>query len=307
MPRRGVNVDQCVRYAEAAMCGNVDNYAAAIASIRSEQEKVRVFRNKTVVEIRCILERLSEEIRKAIIVKYYPDEGRRIEDVELLQSSDDNRENADLYHVFGSKRIDIEVKFGEETSRNIGMTMFEQIFGTDVFSRAICLQVRKMWERAFINEGRDEPLQYARLWGAINYAVDRFNALNAERGFVLPHPHQVFMEKEILNTTGSGGVREEFMKFVLDGESFDDFKKIPTGIGRWTIDRVKHVDGAAVSRCNVYVRNYDTNVEIKYVLNWKNNHPLMGDKNDKVSAKLGLGTPSWNVWVEVEVTTIHPA
>lgn len=305
MSRRGVNVDQCVRHAEAAMCGNIAFHAAAIAAIQNESQKVRVFRQKTAEEIGQILLRLSEEIRKSIISKYYPNGGIKLDDVVLLQSSDNNKEGADLYHICGTKRIVIEVKFGGETSRNIGMAMFERIFGTNAFTCATCLDVRKRWERLFVSEGRNTQLQFKRLWAAINGAVDAFNTLNESRSFVLPLANQEYMEKEILNTTGSGGEQEEFMKFVLDGESFDDFKKIPTGIGRWTIDRVHHVDGSRVSRCNVYVRNYDTNVEIKYVLNWKNNHPLLGDVSDKVSAKLGLGTPSWNVWVEVEVTVIN--
>lgn len=306
MSGHGVNVDQCVRHAEAAMCGDVAFHAAAIAAIPNESQKVRVFRRKTAEVIGQILMRLSEEIRKSIISKYYPNGGVKLSDIILRQSSDNNREGADLYHICGTKRVVIEVKFGDETSRNIGMAMFERIFGTDVFTAATCLSVRKNWERAFLSEGRNAQLQFERLWTAINRAIDKFNSLNESRGFVLPRANQEYMEKEILNTTGSGGEQDEFMKFVLDGEAFDDFKKIPTGIGRWTIDRVHHVDGRSVSRCNVFVRNYDTNVEIKYVLNWKNNHPLLGNVHDKVSAKLGLGTPSWNVWVEVEVTMIKP-
>lgn len=306
MPGRGVDVDQCVRHAEAAMCGDIAFHAAAIAAIPNERQKVKVFRNKTAEDIGQILMRLSEEIRKSIISKYYPNGGITLNDIILRQSSDNNREGADLYHICGTKRIVIEVKFGDETSRNIGMTMFEKIFGTNVFTCATSLNARKRWEQLFLSEGRNESLQFERLWAAINEAIDAFNSLNENRGFVLPLANQEYMEKEILNTTGSGGEQEEFMKFVLDGETFDDFKKIPTGIGRWTIGRVHHVDGVDVSRCNVYVRNYDTNVEIKYVLNWKNNHPLLGNVCDKVSAKLGFGTPSWNVWVEVEVTMINP-
>lgn len=115
------------------------------------------------------------------------------------------------------------------------------------------------------------------------------------------------MEDTILNTTGDGSFRGEFMKFVLDGSDFSDFKRIPTGSGYWTIDRTERIDGRDIVRCNVFVRNYETNVEIKYVLNWKNNYPLKGNRADKVSAKLGFGSPCWNVWVEVEVSTIQAA
>ena len=308
MARSGVNVDQCTRYAEAAMCGQTDLYAQRIAAISSETQKARVFRHKTAPQVETILVRLSEEIRKSIIGKYYRDRpGMRIENVLLTQSSDDNRAGADLFHDWNGIPIAIEVKFGEETSRNIGMDTFDRIFGTDVFSVATARGIRKEWERQFLKDGRDEQRQFERLWCAVNGAIDRFNAFNAARGFVLPEQNQIYMEDTILNTTGDGRFRGEFMKFVLDGSDFSDFKRIPTRIGCWTIDRTERIDGHDIVRCNVFVRNYDTNVEIKYVLNWKNNYPLRGNRDDKVSAKLGFGSPSWNVWVEVEVSTIQVA
>lgn len=308
MAQSGINVDQCTRYAEAAMCGQMDFYARQIAAIPSEKQKAKVFRNKTAFQIEPILVRLSEEIRKSIIGKYYLNRpGTRIDDIVLTQSSNDNRTGADLFHDWNGIPIAIEVKFGAETSRNIGMDTFDRIFGTDVFSIAMSREIRKDWERQFLEDGRDEQRQLTRLWEAVNNAIDQFNAFNAARGFVLPSQNQEYMEDAILNTTGDGTFRGEFMKFVLDGCDFSDFKRIPTRIGTWTIDRTEKIDGRNIVRCNVFVRNYDTNVEIKYVLNWKNNYPLKGNRADKVSAKLGFGSPSWNVWVEVEVSTIQAA
>ena len=98
MAQGGVNVDQCTRYAEAAMCGQMDFYARQIAAISSEKQKAKVFRNKTSSQVESILVRLSEEIRKSIIGKYYRDSpGTRIEDVVLTQSSDDNRAGASAF------------------------------------------------------------------------------------------------------------------------------------------------------------------------------------------------------------------
>lgn len=148
MARCGVNVDRCTRYAEAAMCGQMDLYARQIAEIASESQKAKVFRHKSAIQVESILVRLSEEIRKSIIGKYYSDRpGMRIENVLLTQSSDDNRAGADLFHDWNGVPIAIEVKFGEETSRNIGMETFDRIFGTDVFSVATALGIRKEWER----------------------------------------------------------------------------------------------------------------------------------------------------------------
>lgn len=306
--RDGVNVDQCTRYAEAAMCGAVDYYARLIYTIRDERCKVRIFRNKSETQVAQILARLSEEIRKAIIAKYYADRpGTRIEDIQLTQSSRNNRQDADLCHFLRGRPIAIEVKFGAETNRNIGMRVFEQIFGTAVFTEATSRLARRNWEDFFVAEGRDAAAQYQLLWQTLNGAIDAFNAFNASRGFVLPAANQRYMEKVVLNTTGDGKFDGEFMKFVLDGDNFSDLKRIPTGIGRWTIYRTERIDGRTVSRCNVIVRNYETNVQIKYVLNWKNNYSLRGNKQDKVPAKLGLGTPSWNVWVEVEVSALRAA
>ena len=127
------------------MCGAPHDYAQQIFSIQSESQKVRVFRNKTADQIESILVRLSEEIRKSVISKYYRNvPGKRIEDIVLSQSPNNNRQDADLYHICEGKHISIEVKFGEETSRNIGMGVFEKIFGTSVFSDATGLSVRNV-------------------------------------------------------------------------------------------------------------------------------------------------------------------
>jgi len=80
MARSGVNVDQCTRYAEAAMCGQTDLYAQRIAAISSETQKARVFRHKTAPQVETILVRLSEEIRKSIIGKYCTEEAAKFFD-----------------------------------------------------------------------------------------------------------------------------------------------------------------------------------------------------------------------------------
>lgn len=307
MARGGVNVDECVRYAEAAMCGDCEKYACKIASILDENTKVRIFRGKCQQEIQAILKRLADQIRKMILCKYYDNVLEfSYEDLILHKSSNDNKKGADLYHehLKTHEKIDVEVKFGEKTDRNIGMKLFKDIFACDAFDKALSLPQRKEWETLFSYD-RDEHKQLERLWQRLNKAINEFNGVQRANNFILPESQQALMEARILNATGRGDFHGKFLKVELDGDEFEDLKTIPTGIGKWIVEEVMPIDGVSVTRCNVFTRNYDTNVQIKYVLNWKNNYRLKKSPHDKVSAKLGLGSSSWNVWVDVFVTKIQ--
>ena len=298
----GVNVDQCTRYCEAAMCGNVQPYAERIHAI-PDAYRVRIFRNKTQAQITEILYRLSGEIKKIVFSKFYScNDGYTFQDVCLTQTGNNNREGADLIHrhKLTGEEINIEVKFGEKTDRNIGMKMFNKIFGNTIFLDALSMSIRKEWKERYYRE-RDEEAQLRRLWAAINVAIENFNEFERSYDFILQPENQKLMEQEILNNAGDGHINGKFVKIILDGDSFNDLKSIPTGIGKWIVQEVKKIDGTEIKRCNVFVHNYDTNVKIKFVLNWKNDYRI---GEIKAPAKLGLGSSNWNVWVEVHVSHI---
>ena len=301
------NVDSCVREAEAGLCEERQTHASRIAAI-SNSLRVMVFRFKSAQEIDNILQRCSETVKACIIDKFYNGLKNKIsiDEIVLKPSSDDNKEGADLVHVLpNGEQVSIEVKFGVKTDRNIGMKTFIKIFGSQVFKEALSTQNRKLWLSLFDKDNSEEN-QLNRLHNILNIAVDKFNAEQRSKNFKLTQAEQAYMEEEIINTSGGANVSKKYdhyLKFVLNGEDFSSFSHLTTGIGSWIVQSVNRLSDD-VKRVSVFVNNYDTNVQIKYVLNWKNNYPHNGEA---LTAKLGFGCPSWNVWITVEITTLELA
>ena len=298
------NVDSCVREAEAGLCGNRMEHAQRIAAI-SNGLRTQIFRQKSVSEINKILQQCSETIRACVIDKFYSDDDTiSIDDIVLESSSNNNRDGADLVHKLpDGKIISIEVKFGAQTDRNIGMNVFENIFGSKVFTNALSVSNRRSWLRAF-DVDNSESNQFDRLYNTLNNAVDEFNAEQKKKNFKLTQEEQDYMENIIINASGSSDFSDNYdyyLKFVLDGEDFSSFSRMTTGVGSWIVQSVQKLS-EDTKRVNVFVNNYDTNTQIKYTLNWKNNYHYNGRS---LMAKLGFGSPSWNVWITVEVTTIE--
>lgn len=295
------NVDYCVREAEVGLCGDFDRHSFAISNI-DNTERVKVFRNKNANGISDILKNCSRTIKAYIIGKFYKDMNISINDITLIHGSNNNKVGADLLHILpNQKSIDIEVKFGEKTDKNIGMAIFEKIFGCKFFSIALSKEKREEWKDLYLDE-QSETNQLNRLSLVLNEAIEKFNTFQESKNFTLTKEEQTFMENEILNTSGSNNTKGNFyIKFILDGENFSSLGCLSTGIGCWIIDPVSELS-PNIKRVNVYVKNYDTNIQIKYTLNWKNNFHY---KNGIVApAKLGLSSPNWNVWVTAEIKKI---
>lgn len=77
------------------------------------------------------------------------------------------------------------------------------------------------------------------------------------------------MENEILHTSGNGNSNDFYMQFILNRDDFSAFSKISTELEIWIIHKAKYLTGE-IKRENVYVNNYTTNTQIKYVLNQTN-------------------------------------
>lgn len=282
------DVDQCVRYAEHALCGNSLEMSRKIFEL-DDDIKVKIFQNKDPEEINTIINNASSEIKKFIVDKFYNGELR---DIVLYPASRNNKEGSDLYHMVNNQqRIDIEVKFGAKTDRNIGKDRFVEFFGSSVFSEALALEIRGGWVKQYIQE-RDSQKQFERLFSSLNKAIEKFN-LNLPRQ--LEKSKQEIMEQEIMQSVGGVDNRVNLFKFNITNDGCKYIKSFPTSEGTWTILKVHYLDDT-VKRVNVFVYNETTNVQIKFVLNWKNNYDIPGI--GKVQAKLGFGSFNWNVWVK---------
>lgn len=139
------DVDSCVRMVERCLCGNSSLFSTNISKIDNKL-RVKVFRNKTINDIENILINCSNTIKTLIKNDYYNDTNIQIKDIILEHSSNNNKQGADLIHkLLNGKNINIEVKFGNETSKNIGMDVFNKIFDCVCFQTALSIDNRKMW------------------------------------------------------------------------------------------------------------------------------------------------------------------
>lgn len=291
------DVDICVRYCEKALSGDIARYAKMMAELPNSK-RVTIFSNKTASEIGDILLNCKKSIQIKISNDFYGGVG--FESVDLSMGSSNNKIGADLLHKLPSGEVvDIEVKFGMETDKQIGMAQFEKIFGTDAFSKALSMPARKSWIDSYMVEDSPESSQFYRLFKKLNEAIASFNRFSESKNYTLLAAEQSHMESLIINNSGNHTkTGDHYLKFVIDGSNMRDVKELPTGLGRWTIDEVKPLSDS-VKRVNIFVTNKTTHIQIKYTLNWKNNYKIPGV--GKVPAKLGLGSPSWNVWVSIEV------
>lgn len=296
------DVDSCVRECELALSGDLEKHSGNIVLI-PDSRRVGVFRGKPREYIKTVLENCKKSIQVKIANTFY--ENTPYNEIILNKGSNDNKIGADLYHSLpDGQTVEIEVKFGLETNKQIGMLQFERIFGTDVFTKALDLSTRKIWVADFVDNDFDESLQYSRLVLSLNSAIHNFNKLSAGKNYTLTKGEQDYMESLIMNNSGNGHrTRDYYLKFIIEGDDMRDIKELPTGLGYWNIDEVKNLS-ECVKRVNIFVINKTTNIQIKYTLNWKNNYKISG--RGKVSAKLGFGSPSWNVWVSVDVSEIEP-
>ena len=293
------NVDTCIRYAEIGLCKDTTEYSNLIYNL-NEKNKVNIFKNKAQKEIEEILLNCSKTIKNYIINNFYKTNNFN-EEIILINESNNNKIGADLKHILpNNKTISIEVKFGEQTDKNIGMDKFNKIFSCDIFSKILSTQQRKGWIKLYFDD-ENESKQFERLYQSLNEGIQIFNDFNKSKNWTLTKEEQNYMESEIINISGNGLYKYDYyLKFILNGNNFSSFSHITTGVGNWIIQQVKFLDDKT-KRVSVFIDNYDTNIEIKFVLNWKNNYNYF---NKTAKAKLGLGSPSWNIWIDVEIKKI---
>ncbi len=290
------DVDMCVRLCELAMCNDVAVYADKISQI-PDSKRVLVLRSKSRAQIIEILDNCKKVVQLDIVNIYYHDD-TNYQDISFTSDSDNNRDGADIIHTLSNGLdVTIELKFGKKTDRAIGKQSFEKIFETSYFTEALASQTLRGWRTQFIAD-LDEAQQRQRLVNTLNRSIDQFNRYYDTLNRKLSVQAQEYLEQIIINNTGDGSKdSSRWLRYIIDGEDFREVKRIPTGLGFWTVDDVKPLSDG-VSRVTIFVRNSTTNVKVKFVLNWKNSYKF--GSGDKASAKLGLGPSSWNVWVAVD-------
>lgn len=142
----------------------------------------------------------------------------------------------------------------------------------------------------------DKHNQQERLKESINTSIREFN------NHIINNPslnktQSKLLENLIINNSGaaSQSSSNKYIRFELKGSHFESQPIIPTGRGRWEISAVPQIYSYH-DRATVYLQNEAIGIRIKFLFNFKNNTKVKGIP-EKADAKLGLGSPSWNVWI----------
>lgn len=296
------NVDQCVRWAEEGLCGNEAECATKIAAL-PEAEKVKIFHEKSGTEVEGLLRKFRQDIIGELQREYNVATAKA---VQLVPSSNNNRVGADVVgFVDGVARVNIEVKFGSKTDHAMGAEKFREFFGIDPYSLAVSRERRCEWRNNYVEEwrrGLGDDAQRLRLTEALNMATKEFNSYMSANNYVLPALGADSMERYLLNNSGADNDGLDYMLFDAHPKKLRmERQEIrPTGRGIWKVQS-KDVGliGTGKRRIDIVLVNEETKIAIKFVFNFKNSYKIHVDgETIKAAAKLGLGSPSWNVWVK---------
>ncbi|MDR3128380.1 MAG: hypothetical protein LBT99_03550 [Bifidobacteriaceae bacterium] len=289
-----VNVDKCIRELEQALCS--DNFKNNVNNIYQlpNREKVTILRNKKPNQISDFIVSWQKYIKNAISYYYY-NNLQNIDNIKLNKSSNNNKIGADLFHELPQREIiNIEIKFGTPTAKNIGMPKFAKIFGTDIFSNALTLNVRKQWQELY-KKDKNIDNQYNRLHTALKTAVTEFIEFMKTKNNTLFIKEQAYLENEVLDISNNNKSNSYYIKISFENNQPKIIDNISYYVGKWFITKAEIT--SKDKRVNIFIKNRLSKISIKFTLNWKNNYSLFPNK-PKVPAKLGFGSPNWNVWVK---------
>lgn len=259
--------------------------------------KPLTYRRKSEEELAGLFKKANSSLRN--ILKPYSDV-----DFILEEGGNDNKIGSDLVmrkKDTGEKLYNIELKFGEETARNIGNNTMEKVFKIEdknvsfssLFQSIAFFQKEFVKENALLPENEKEVL--GNLESLLSLRVEKLNSLLQSGKLKIDSKAM----RELMCTTGAmeNFDEAELIKvkvlYSKDAKNSMHVIDIPSSDSPW---EVKHITMSPKSkRVEIVAKN--EKAEAKFLLNWKNNYRFNQYNKAKYPAKFGLGTSNWNVWV----------
>ena len=290
------DVDEAVRLLTKAC--TTDFYNRNITSKRavinaflnlSEDNRPVITRKKTNSQIEEFFKRLYPNLSK-IISKHFG------HDVLLLkEDSKNNRKGSDLIATINyNGRIEeerIELKFGQETLRAIGLETFDKIFPIDKNKGFYAKAFAKVKEnqRAFAKRNKGKvDLLISNLEKQLLPIINKSNEL-AENGCLQINSKEIAI---LLSSTGSIDSKQPLViptKLNVGWKSIKVSEKLDL-TGDWKITEISPSKEKG-ARINFIVTN--GRVEAKFLLHWKNDMVFDGFK---YPSRTGINTYCFNVW-----------
>lgn len=260
----------------------------------NDRRKPITFRNVSRDEIEKYFEGLNYAIKKRISDFF------SITNIILEEDGNNNQIGADLNIKSKDNRSvvkKVELKFGSETNRNIGNNTMDKIFSiletretfTTIFQRI------RIKQQNFVdtNINATESSIDNNLNNILNKKVEVLNQVLVNEKLTINSETMA----QLLVTTGSLDLLNEQKSVIkLSIQYNENINSAVTVIdtpnvkGYWEIKKIEMAPQS--TRVVILVEN--NFIQAKFLLNWKNNKEYKGKK---YAAKLGLGSVSWNVWI----------
>lgn len=280
--RSGVNVSEFeTKYVNSFIdyvkTGNVDT---AVLDIPSENRPV-LYRNYTTEqEVKDNFEQLKTAIKTHL----------GVETIDLTTNRN-NRSGSDL--VENNTGRHIELKLGSGTAGNVGLETATQVIPEDLIAKLPNRLHRELWRKMYASDPEKAKQQISA------------NHLTLLKEFASE------MNKNLRLSDTANSALNQFYQGLNLGQ--DESTKVSTFYFRqgnkweessrpyvenedWKLD--KAVVDDKTGRLTIYCHNKTLNSRWKATFNYKNNFDLKREDGtvEKVPAKVGLGTPSFNFW-----------
>lgn len=266
--------------------------------IIDDREKPTSFRKKSFKELNTFINSLNLNL-KAILSRKF---GIKIK--AIFPCSDNNKEESDVYFQTNEgERHLIELKFGEETTRNLGNSSLSNIFiieniklkkDEQKFFENINENIKSIQRKEFYklikNHSKEEVenILIKNLETYLKTVVSNFKIKSIDNDVL----------NKILNTTGSsnGEITIDTTKCRIDysNDINNSIKIVPSNKigGNWKINSF----GLSPNSSRIEIKLTNKVSMVKFLMNSKNN--WKEPKTEiKYAAKTGLKGISWNVWI----------
>ena len=260
----------------------------------NENLKPESFRNKQKDVFLDFVYNINKELKKAL-----KKDLNAYEIIKIEKGSDDNTIGSDALVLYRMNKnediqlVNLELKFGNETLRNIGSLYMDKIFNLDKlsewnfqnFNKYMQKEQRKFVENN-VNINEDELIKNLDLF--LTKEIKRIKLIKSLK----INNIKINQEKILNSIKTTGGEKVNINKLIKYKISIDK-----------TIEKIFIYDGnkiwktlsfeKSLTSARIEIICSDGEWDLKFLLNWKNNKKYL---NKKWVSKCGLGTSSWNVW-----------
>lgn len=246
-----------------------------------EQNRPVLYREyRTVEELKTNFEQLHEGIKTHLGIDHI-----------VLTSDRDNHTGSDLVEETTGRHI--ELKLGSGTAGNVGLDTVSQVLPEHLVSKLPNKYHRELWRRMYASDPEKATQQIS-----ANHAVllkDFAEELNSTKKLAGTANSALNQFYQGLNLGQDASTKVSTFYFKKD-IGWEESSRPYVENKDWAFD--KAVVDEKSGRLTVYCHNDVLNTRWKATFNYKNNYDLKKPDGtvEKVAAKVGLGTPSFNFW-----------